>query len=100
MGAEEGDEVEAWPPGKDRGENDGKGGGDCEREARRVNADSQTKDTATAGGREEHGKRAKVKGTSGGFKFKATVSVCLLLVKPHLPSPYTSTYNNNYCTLP
>lgn len=77
-----------------------KGGGGCEREARRVNADSQTKATTTAGGREEHGKRAKVKGISGEFKFKVTVSVCILIVKPHLPHSSISTYNNNYCTLP
>lgn len=49
------------------------------------------------GVKEEHGKRAKVKGTSGGFKFKATVSVCILMTKPHLPSAYTSIYNNNHC---
>lgn len=63
------------PPGEDRGENDEKGGGGCEREARRVNADSQTKATATAGGREEHGKRAKVKGTSGGGSSARQLSV-------------------------
>lgn len=43
---------------------------------RRVNADSSTKATVAAEGRGEHGKGAKVKGTSGGFKFKVTVSVC------------------------
>ena len=37
-----------------------------ERGARRVNADSSTKAATAAEGREEHGKRAKVKGTSGG----------------------------------
>lgn len=51
--------------------------------ARRVNADSSTKAATAAEGREEHGKRAKVKGNSGGFKFKATVSVCILTAAPH-----------------
>eukprot|EP00064_Thunnus_orientalis_P019990 superscaffoldBa00005272_g20121 len=69
------EEEEAWPLGEDGGERE------CwkrrrfvrEREgARRVNADSSTKAATAAEGREEHGKRAKVKGTSGGFKFKAT----------------------------
>lgn len=54
-------------PGEDGGQSVGWGGVGCEREARRVNADSSTKATTTAEGREEHGKRAKVKGTSGGW---------------------------------
>lgn len=63
----------------------------------RVNADSSTKAATAAEGREEHGKRVKVKGTSGGFKFKATVSVCILTTAPHPLSTYTSICNNN-CT--
>lgn len=85
------EEEEAWPPGKmeervwkEEGEVVGEG-------ARKVNADSSTKAATAAEGREEHGKRAKVKGTSGGFKFKATVSVCILTAVPHPPSAYTST---------
>ena len=62
------------------------GRGEAVREgARRVNADSSTKAATATEGREEHGKRAKVKGTSGGFKFKATVSVCVLTAAPHPP---------------
>ncbi len=69
------EEGKAWPPGKME-ERVLKEEGEVVREgARRVNADSSTKATTATEGREEHGKRAKVKGTSGGFKFKATVSV-------------------------
>lgn len=67
---------------------------------RRVNADSSTKAATAAEGREEHGKRAKVKGTSGGFKFKATVSVCILTTAPHPRSTYTSICSNNNRTPP
>lgn len=63
---------------------------------KRVNADSSTKATTTAESREEHEKRTKVKGTSGGFKFKATVSVCILRALPHPRSSYTSIGNNNH----
>lgn len=83
---EEEEEEEARPPGKME-ERAWKEEGEVVREgARRVNADSSTKAAAAAEGREEHGKRAKVKGTSGGFKFKATVSVCILTAAPHPPS--------------
>lgn len=62
-----GEEEEAWPWGEDGGESVGRGGGGCLRAGlRRVNADSSTKATIAAEGREEHGKRAKVKGTSRG----------------------------------
>lgn len=84
-------------PREDGGESVARGGEGCERGVRRVNADSLTKATTAAEGREEHGKRAKVKGTSGGFKFKATVSVCILTAAPHPPTTYTSIYNNNNC---
>lgn len=65
---------------------------------RRVNADSSTKAATAAEDREEHGKRVKVKGTSGGFKFKATVSVCFLTAVQRPLSTCTSIGNNNSST--
>lgn len=81
-------EEEAWPPRERWRRVCAEGRGEAVREkARRVNADSSTKAATAAEGREEHGKRAKVKGNSGGFKFKATVSLCISTA-PIPPPPH------------
>lgn len=94
-------EEEAWPPRERWRRVHVEGRGEAARAgARRVNADSSTKATTAAEGREEHGKRAKVKGNSGGFKFKATVSLCISTATPHPQSASTSTATPPHHCLP
>lgn len=91
-------EEEAWPPRERWRRVCVEGRGEAVREAaRRVNADSSTKAATAAEGREEHGKRAKVKGNSGGFKFKATVSLCIsTALIPPPPHPRITVYPHRH----